>query len=976
MNRAFRLFSVVLFFFAVKHASAQDYPVLHYTVEEGLPSNVVYSVYRDSKGYIWIGTDKGVARFNGLKFEIFSTFNGLPDNEIFFIKEDHYGRRWLGTFNGALCYYKDGVFHTAENTPFLRLSFVQPHMRYISNQYDSTIIISYSVPTQFLAIHNESIKIFDLAELNRPDIFSVFSFAEKVSDNKYRLICKDKIVYIDTAYRVLEMKMLPTEFYRPSGAFASCQDQDYLHNDSCFFPFDMSFAIAAKTLKNINAIHEIYMEGGDVYFATANGLIVNDSLNLLRNHNVSAITQDDQKNYWISTLDNGVYVLKKKYRHSQFYKDVYKGTARYACVRNHRLFFATADNNLYKIENDNISCLFNYAKTKHGYYDYPTEFGFLIDDKLSYYNFYNTDFTVIDNLLSPKATTNEVQPVAGAKEVYQYADYFFLRMPRYIRRVRKSKIYTGTDYYTIQSNVGDRIFYATQAPDSSIWYSTITSMYKVANTNSDGILQEQFRNISLKYFCIFGGFMAGYTHDNMLLIFSDYTGTAVAIDTIAPRNCIWDKMYQIDSNHVLISSNNYYRILTKNPPDSVHKFSLYPIENAFLPIRAEVICSDSNNWYFFKKGSVTVVGRDDLLTRASPPKLYFTGIKTVNGQVPVSEDVSLAFGASRNITLSFSMLTFSGGDVQCQYSVSKNGEVNWRDVKGEEINLVGIASGDYVINLRAKTLSSDYCIPVKFKLHILSPFWLTWWFITLVCVGLASIAGIIIRYRVVRLLRKKEKEHDTELRFMRSEYKALNALMNPHFIFNTLNNVQGLVNRDDKLAANEYIRVFADLIRQNMHNISKELIPLQNEINLVNNYLALEKLRFKEHLNYIIDIAEGLDLSEIMVPPLLVQPLVENSIKHGIYPLESGDGQIRVHIFEHNNVLVIEVMDNGVGIHIAKEGKRPSHESFGLENIRKRIDQLSAILDKRILFDIGEKKSNDGINWTVVTISIPITPTS
>jgi sensor histidine kinase YesM len=208
---------------------------------------------------------------------------------------------------------------------------------------------------------------------------------------------------------------------------------------------------------------------------------------------------------------------------------------------------------------------------------------------------------------------------------------------------------------------------------------------------------------------------------------------------------------------------------------------------------------------------------------------------------------------------------------------------------------------------------------------------------------------------------------------MKSEYKSLNALMNPHFIFNTLNNVQGLVNRDDKLAANEYIRVFADLIRQNMHNISKELIPLQHEINLVANYLSLEKLRFKEHLNYTIDIEGDLDLSEILVPPLLVQPLVENSIKHGIYPLESGDGQIRIHIFEHNDVLVIEVMDNGIGLQAAKEGRQPSHESFGLENIRKRISQLSVILNKQILFDIREKKRGE-VSWTVVTISIPITP--
>jgi LytS/YehU family sensor histidine kinase len=102
---------------------------------------------------------------------------------------------------------------------------------------------------------------------------------------------------------------------------------------------------------------------------------------------------------------------------------------------------------------------------------------------------------------------------------------------------------------------------------------------------------------------------------------------------------------------------------------------------------------------------------------------------------------------------------------------------------------------------------------------------------------------------------------------------------------------RGLVNRNDKRAANEYLRVFADLVRQNMHNVSKELIPLQKEMDLVSNYLKLEKLRFKEMLNYVINVQEDLDLSDIMIPPLLVQPLVENSIKHGILPLESVEGK-------------------------------------------------------------------------------------
>ena len=252
------------------------------------------------------------------------------------------------------------------------------------------------------------------------------------------------------------------------------------------------------------------------------------------------------------------------------------------------------------------------------------------------------------------------------------------------------------------------------------------------------------------------------------------------------------------------------------------------------------------------------------------------------------------------------------------------------------------------------------------------PYWATVWFASIALLVLIIIVVIAIRFRILHVLRKKEKEHITEIKFMRSEYKALNALMNPHFIFNTLNNVQGLINRNDKPAANEYIRVFADLIRQNMHNISKDMIPLQKEIDLVVNYLLLEKLRFKDHLNYSINIDKGLDLSEILVPPLLVQPLVENSIKHGILPLESADGAICVNIYENSGTLLIQVKDNGIGMGNSQK-KKGLHESYGLENVRKRINYLSFIQNKEISFAVSEEKDSAGILlWTIVTIGIPI----
>jgi LytS/YehU family sensor histidine kinase len=220
-----------------------------------------------------------------------------------------------------------------------------------------------------------------------------------------------------------------------------------------------------------------------------------------------------------------------------------------------------------------------------------------------------------------------------------------------------------------------------------------------------------------------------------------------------------------------------------------------------------------------------------------------------------------------------------------------------------------------------------------------------------------SVVVLLVRYRLAVIIRRKEKEHDTQIKFMRSEYKALNALMNPHFIFNTINNLQTLFNNDDKRRANKYLKIFSDLVRQNMHNVSKDLISLQKEMDLVANYLMLEKLRF-EHLNCTISVDEDLDLSDIMVPPMLIQPLVENSIKHGILPLMSTDGHVYITVSEIGKRLRIEIKDNGIGVtqNISQRSDINTHESFGLANIRERIRQLGSIQDNDLAFDMNEIK--------------------
>ncbi len=445
----------------------------------------------------------------------------------------------------------------------------------------------------------------------------------------------------------------------------------------------------------------------------------------------------------------------------------------------------------------------------------------------------------------------------------------------------------------------------------------------------------------------------------------------MVIDTIPQQNCIWDRFFKLDNTHLLISTNNLYRVFTINPSSSKNKYSVTAIETPFIPLRAEAVACDNENCYFFTNGSITKFKIENLLQKPKAPQVFFKTLEFGKKSYLITDGkkLTIPYQGSRNISISFYTLSYSGKEVFYEYSFSTGAQNVWQKINGEEINLADQHYGKFTIKIRARSISSEYGTPIQFELEIEPPFWATWWFITIGICLTTGIIVIIVRYRILWVLKKNKKENDTKIRFMKSEYKALNALMNPHFIFNTLNNVQGLVNRNDKLAANEYLRIFADLVRQNMHNVSKEMIPLQKEIDLVANYLALEKLRFKELLNYSINVDEDVDTAVIMVPPLFIQPLVENSIKHGILPRQSTDSCIELNVYETGDVLHIEVRDNGVGLSAAKKKANPLHESFGLKNIQDRIEQLSIIMGKKIEFKIEEVQETTG-QWTVVSIVI------
>jgi LytS/YehU family sensor histidine kinase len=206
-----------------------------------------------------------------------------------------------------------------------------------------------------------------------------------------------------------------------------------------------------------------------------------------------------------------------------------------------------------------------------------------------------------------------------------------------------------------------------------------------------------------------------------------------------------------------------------------------------------------------------------------------------------------------------------------------------------------------------------------------------------------------------------------------SEIMALKAQMNPHFIFNCLSSIQHYILRADTKNANLYLHKFSMLIRNILEFSSASDISLKEELKLLDGYLELEKLRMGDRMQYHISMGEAIRPAGIRIPSMIIQPYVENAIRHGISPLQDRPGIIAISFNLTGNYLVCEIEDNGIGIAAslaAKENSEPAHQSMGTGITDNRINIINAVQkDKMQLKIINKKMPEQG---TIIQISFLI----
>jgi hypothetical protein len=316
-----------------------------------------------------------------------------------------------------------------------------------------------------------------------------------------------------------------------------------------------------------------------------------------------------------------------------------------------------------------------------------------------------------------------------------------------------------------------------------------------------------------------------------------------------------------------------------------------------------------------------------------------------------------------NIRVAYSGISYrSAGDIQYRFRLAGLDD-NWKITRENFLSYPSLPSGNYKLELQAinKFGVASNLVTVRFSVTRL--IWERTWFRILLAAGLAAIILLFFQLSLRRVRRKESEKAATVLRMSELEQMALRSQINPHFIFNSLNSIQEFVMDKDVLGANEFITNFSRLIRQTLDLSSRPLITLEEEINYLSTYLSLEKRRFDNKFMFDIWLDESIDPAGCRIPPMILQPYLENAVRYGIGYRHDKNGRIFLRVDYEMPYMTCIIEDNGVGRKKAglfKSTNSIQYQSQGMSMVAKRIEMINKAGGRPILLRVEDLHGTNG----------------
>ncbi|HVW97864.1 MAG TPA: histidine kinase [Mucilaginibacter sp.] len=967
---------MLLTIFISCNCQAQSDNFFTYTTKDGLPSNYVYRVIEDDAGYLWVATEAGIARFDGKHFQVFTTRDGLPDNEVLEVVKEKNGRVWVNCFKQGPAYFdaKKNRFINASEDPML------------AKNLGSTVFWVFPLDNGGVVFYNENgatifrdhkciqYKIAGVTDgiiiKEYQDGSQVKWNLEKIKRNGLKRMAKMILVRNNRVVGRINLNStadMHTRFIESAGVSYEFQGD----SKKCYRYYDITtdpLRCKRDSLVLAERCHSFDLAGNTLYFVGNSGKIYvfnKTTLQLERtlsgDYLPNAFFKDSKGNLWVSTIDKGLLVYRENqlgrlqpprdFSHTNFmsiarkpdgtilagnyYGEVIESKGKKFQVhrvadmvpqRERKILISGKD--VYSFSEDMVNVNFKDKLIE------PSSHLPLIGMKTAIN--YNDSSILIGSVSDLRVMDTRTKSATKIKGIYHRITCLGMDVARTVYFGSTDGLYQYNYSRQIVTPLNlkdkvlkDRIAAICGSPDSLVWVATAGNGVAVIKNNklfttiseANGIVNNACRSI---------------TNGRPGQI---WVGTTQGISIINYRFTGGDLQYSIRN----LSVNDG---LTNN------------IINEMDFVRDTIYAATSNGISIIPAGYTAP--KFDI-----PVKLISISINQRDTMLASSYKLNTD---QQNIQMQFFGIELDGHLKNLQYSLDNE---RWIVLR-ENTLAVELSQEHHFLRVRAVDVNGNVSGKIcAISFDIATPFWKTVWF----WIVFAALTQILVIYLVNRRQkRKKELRIEKKLASIQTaslEQQAFTSLMNPHFMFNALNSIQHYINLQDRQNANRYLSDFASLIRTNFEAVQQSFTPLDQELESIKIYLRLEQMRFNDRFEYHITVGEDVETEEWMIPSMILQPLLENALLHGIMP-SLISGEIGIDISQKNDFLHIIITDNGIGIRNSLALKQnTSHISRGSDLIRKRITALNQLGSEQIAMTMEPVFEDDHNPGNRILLVIP-----
>lgn len=984
--------------------SGQQFNFRNWSVGEGLAQSQVYALAEDSRGYLWAGTrGGGVSRFDGISFTTFTEQDSLPGNFVRCMSASPDGTVWAGTDEG-LAYFDGTRFRKVAlpgNAGLVNaILFARNGRTWVATEDTGIVVLNGTTITEHY-YYKHGLPTDRTHALHEDKNGTIWIGAE----NALIRINAGNISITDPLDGLPEKSIRGITSDAKGKVWLATYGSGIVSVDANnkLSRFDQTSGLPTNT------VHDLTTDAaGNIWVATAAGaarITASDSgytatvfgeREGLCSNVVMRILCDSRGNVWFGTSGGGMCRLDSERFIHYTEKSGRMGTwvyTVYADIKGN-IWFGTSSggvtmyDGMYYVNYYNSSG-FTTAKVKCIFEDTSGTmwFGTVGDGAYSFSNGAFKHYGRSEGLSG--SFVNDIIADSSGQIWFATAGGGLCRLNQQTQTFTK----TGRK----QGVTADRFQQLCLDEKGQIWAASLTDGIYVFDADSENILLR--RQITVN---------DGLPSNAVRAVVRDAQNT-IWVGTAGGGVCRINKTITTITKDNGLASNNIYllqpdrkgdiwagteRGLDRMRFDASGKLSSIKhygrgegLAGIEVSVNASCIDEKGQLWFGTVYGATRYNADADAESRI-PPQVHITGLRlffTPIQETVFGKNTSGWFGLPDTLVLPYDQnalrFEFTAIDLRNPEGVRFRWKLDgfdkdWSPENTErQATYSNLPPGDYVFRLQARNADGYSSEEQIFRFSITPPFWDTWLFRIAAAVALVLLVALIFRWRVAGIRRRnaaKVEKLKLEKNLLELEQKALRLQMNPHFIFNALQSIQGFIARNDSAEARRYLAKFGKLMRLTLDNSRQQWTSVEQEAELLQHYLTLEALCMNNSFTFDIHTSEVEAPESTYLPVMLIQPFAENAVVHGMRHLEKG-GQINIHFIVTENQLTVKITDNGVGRKRASllESKEiKQHESAALDITRERLKQFNEPGKPESKFDIRDLAQGTEVVIYIGAISI------